>query len=107
MLLQGNTYRLPVKVRDRAGNIVTPAEITKAQFIFGEFEKFYTEGGEVEFDRATQCFLVPFSEDETFKFRGNTNWQVRLVFRDGSIDGSAPQYEDVKGSITKTRIGGV
>lgn len=107
MILQGNTYRLPIQVKDSAGNIITPSMITKAQFVIGDYEKFYEDGGEVGFDKESNAFIVPLTEEETFALRGKMMWQVRFVFLDGSIDGTIPRFEDVSRSITDTIIGGV
>lgn len=106
MLLQGNTYRLPIQIKDGSGNIITPSMITKGQFVIGDYEKFYGDGGEVQFDRATQSFMVQLSEQETFDLRGKVMWQVRFVFLDGTVDGTPVQYEEVSRSITNTLIGG-
>lgn len=105
MLLQGNTYELPIQIKDPNGNIITPDMITKGQFIVGDYEKFYPE--EVEWDTNKKAFIVSLTEQETFDLQGTIEWQSRFVFTNGQIDGTQPRKENVYKSITKTLIGGV
>lgn len=107
MLLQGNTYNLPVRVKDPKGNIVTSYNVKLAQFVFGKFEKYYGQDGVVTFDEKKKAFIVPFSEEETFELGGNIKYQARFVFDNGKISGTKPRITNILSSITKTRIGGV
>ena len=106
MLLQGNTYELPIQIKDPKGNIVTAHNVTKVQFVFADYEKYYGENGEVTFDEERKAFIVPLTEDETFALSGNVKWQARFLFDNGKISGTKPRFENVLSSITQTRIGG-
>lgn len=100
MILQGSTYRLPIQVKDSSGKVITPDMITKAQFVVGDYEKFYPDV--VDFDEDKKSFIFPLSEEETFALRGKVMWQVRFVFSNGAVDGTLPKVEDVSRSITTT-----
>lgn len=105
MLLQGSTYKMPIQIEDPLGTIITSEMVTKGQFVIGDYEKFYPE--EVTYDKRLQCFIVPLSEEETFNLKkGKEEWQIRLLFVDGTVDGSIVKYEDVKRSLIKTVLGG-
>lgn len=104
MLLQGNTYELPIQIKDSSGNIITPDMITKAQFVIGKYEKFY--GTDVTYDFLKKAFIIPLTEQETFDLKGTIEWQARFVFTTGQIDGTLPKKESVYNSITSTLIGG-
>lgn len=101
-LLQGNTYSLPIKISNPDGTSINVEDIDKAQFVIGKVEKFYGEGGVVTYDEGSQSFLIPLTEEETFGFGSSVKWQVRILFKNGKVDGTAPIAENVKESITRT-----
>lgn len=106
-ILQGNSFTLPIKVKDCSGKYITASEIAKGQFIIDELEKYYDpeNNGEVFWNDEKQSFMVPLSEDETFNFKDKTiSWQVRFRFTDGTIDGTRPKKENVYESITEIRL---
>ena len=102
--LQGNTYQLPIQIKTPNKQIVTPNDVIKVQFVFGELEKFYGEDGVVTFDNERNCFIIPLTEEETFAMSKSVSWQVRVLYVDGNIDGSSPRIENIKDSITQTRL---
>ncbi len=102
--LQGNTYQLPIQVKSDNGTIITPNDVNKVQFIFGDLEKFYGDGGVVTFDNEINCFIIPLTEEETFAMSGNIRWQVRVLYITNQIDGTKPKIENVYESITTTEL---
>ena len=102
--LQGNTYMLPVEVTNCAGEVITPDDVDKVQFVIGKLEKYYAEDGVVQYDDDNKVFLIPLTEEETFAMKGTIKWQVRVLYPDGSIDGTEPTAENVYASITTTRL---
>ena len=103
-LLQGNTYEIPIQIKDSNGEIVTPNDVNRVQFIFGDLEKFYEDGGVVTFDNETNCFVIPLTEEETFAMSGNIKWQVRVLYITNQIDGTKPKTENIYESITTTEL---
>ena len=104
IILQGNTYLLPIQVGDCNDNVITADRVTKGQFIFGKYEKFYGEEGEVQWSDELQSFLFPLTEQETFELNGVIKYQARLLLNDGSVSGSVPENYYVYESITKNII---
>ena len=96
-LLQGNTYSLPIQIGNPDGSPIDIQDIQKAQFVIGKVEKFYdgTEEGTVTYDAQTGSFLVPLTEEETFGMGNSVKWQVRILFANGKVDGTAPVAENV------------
>ena len=104
IILQGNTYLLPIQVGDCNDNVITADRVAKGQFIFGKYEKFYGEEGEVQWSDELQAFLFPLTEQETFELNGVIKYQARLLLNDGSVSGSVPENYYVYESITKSII---
>lgn len=106
-ILQGSSYRLPIKIRDCVGNLVTSDMVIKGSFTFGDITKAYGEGSnEVSYDAEKGAFVVALSEDETKSFKGVVQWQARLVLKNGSIIGTQPRTEYVYDSINNVVLSG-
>lgn len=106
-LLQGNSYQLPIMVKNAKCEIVTPEDVARIQFIFGGVVKYYGGNGVVTYNEDTKCFIVPLTEEETFSFNDSTvQWQIRIKYKDGSIDGTVPKQERIYSTITTEMLGG-
>lgn len=108
MLLQGSAYKLELHLTDADGLVVTDARVEKGSFTFGDITKLYNKDGtgEVKFDSEINAWIIPLSESETFKLNEYVEWQARLLFDDGLIDGTQTRYENVGQSIDKTVLSG-
>lgn len=107
-MLQGNTYRLGVELKDKGGRLVSDVGVKRAQFWFSGVEKVYEAegGGEVSFDKGLAKWIVPLSEEETFSFSGVVEWQARVLMDSGKVCGMIPKTEYLYDSRIKTKIGG-
>jgi len=105
-ILQGNTYELPIQIKDSEGNFVTPEMIKKASFTFGKIEKNYGELDNVYYDYYQNAWILPLTENETFILKDEVKWQVRFLFIDETIDGTLPKTEYVYSSINKKILTG-
>lgn len=104
--LQGSSYELPIVVKDCNGEAITDEMVKKASFTIGEVTKEYDgKNGEVWFDIETQSWILPLTEEETFKFTKSVDWQARFLFNSGKTDGTIPKNEYVYDSINKTYFG--
>ena len=101
-ILQGNTYLLPVQVKDCDGAVIHVDQVEKGEFTFGTLVKFYGDNGDVSWDEELQSFIVPLTEEETFAFKGVVVYQGRLLLKNGSVSGSVPTNEYIYESIGKT-----
>ena len=61
-LLQGNTYLLPIRIKDCEGEVIRGEQVARGEFVVGEITKFYGDDGEVGWSEEQQSFIVPFSE---------------------------------------------
>ena len=106
VFLKGNTYVLPVKLKQKDGSDIDITTVAKAQFVFGNIEKFYgTEDGDVEFNEDSGAFIVRLSEQDTLDLEsGVVEWQARVMFNDGSVNGTIPKVEYLYNSTTDTAI---
>lgn len=104
MILQGNTYGLAIRLRGANGAVIVADDVEAVQFTVGDLQKYYGRGGSVEFDEGRQVFVVPLSEEETFAMSGAIEWQARVAFLDGTIDGTLPRCEDVRASLTRVPV---
>lgn len=98
-LLQGNTYNLPIQIDQITNDTIE--NVVRGQFIFGKLTKFYGEEDDVvTWDSERQCFIVPLTQEETFSLKGTVQWQVRIRFVGGQVDGTRPAIENIYSSIT-------
>ena len=104
-LLQGNTYYLPIKITNSNGSVVTDENVAKIVVTLGEIDKD-SDDGDIVFDASSQTWRVSLTEDDTFILKGNTKWQARLLFKDGTVDGTIPDVCYVYKSINFERLTG-
>lgn len=98
-LLQGNTYKLPVKIDEITNRTID--NIDRGQFIFDNIVKYYGDDGDVIWDAEKECFIVPLTQEDTFSLDRNVSWQVRIKYENGDVDGTKPKIENVYNSITE------
>ena len=104
-LLQGNTYYLPIKITRPNGDIVSDNIVNKIVVTLGELEKS-SERDEIIYDSSNQTWRVILTEEDSFKLKGNVKWQARLLFSDGTVDGTIPDVCYVYKSINFTLLTG-
>ena len=95
-LMQGNTYRLPIKLK-MCGRYLSADEVLRVEFTIGEVVKHFPE--EVTYEDGR--FILPLSQEETFSLGGMTRYQVRALFFDGSVKSSQVLVTNVKRSISE------
>lgn len=105
-MLQGNTYKLPVQLEDINGNVINSDLVQEIVVTLGNLEKQYTKG-DFYFDEEKGCWVIPLTEQETFKLNRSVKWQLRVLFKDGTIDGTEPKMISIIDSINKTILSGV
>lgn len=105
-LLQGSTYKLPIKISGANGVVIADTMVQSGVFQIGGIEKRYGEGGEVWYDGEQGCWILPLSERDTFALMGVVEWQARFVMNNGEVAGTRPKMQDVYDSINKTELTG-
>lgn len=95
-LMQGNTYRLPIKLKMR-GEYLTASDVSRVEFTFGKVVKYFPEEVTFEDDR----FIIPLSQEDTFSLGGQIKYQTRVLFADGDVKSSDVCSGIVSVSISK------
>ena len=103
-MLQGSTYRLPIKIVDGCGRVLTGAMVERAVFTFNEDIAKHSDMGEVYFDNEKQVWVVGISESDSFSFSKVMKWQARFVLSNGEIVGTIPKSELVYASMQKIEL---
>lgn len=105
-ILQGSSYKLPIRVVGLNGVVVSDVMVEKGVFTIGGLEKSYGDGGEVWYDSEKQAWILPLSEKETFGLKDVVDWQVRFLMVSGEVTGTVPKGEYVYDSIIKVELSG-
>lgn len=96
VLMQGNTYRLPIRIK-MDGAYLTADDVVRVEFAIGNLLMCYPET--VRYDDG--AFWLPLSQKDTFALSGWLRYQVRVLFPDGSVKASAICGGIVSDSISK------
>lgn len=100
-MMQGDAYDLPIEIVVVDGPAVTPEDVKDVEIVIGSLRKTFV-AGEVKFDRTTNEWLFPLSQEETFKFLPTKiRGQVRLHWKTGEIEGYKLDTIDVDESTSK------
>lgn len=107
---EGNTYLLEIPLTVD-GDDIDINEISLVEFTFGNIRKIYGSyeedgeiiNGDVTYDNEQKQFLIPLSQEETFALNENTlvDYQARIKFVDGSVNGTEIQTGFLQKSISK------
>ena len=98
-MMTGDSYRVPIKL-ETANGIANPDTFEDIEVMFGDIRKTLSEGG-IEYDAEKERFLIPLSQKETFRCKGDVNVQIRCKFADGSVVGISAGTYNVEKSTSK------
>lgn len=84
-MMQGDQYRIQVHLKHEDGYAVTKSEIDDIEVFVGTVRKTLLDG--VSFDDESETFYVHLTQKETFRMRGDTKVQARLLFTSGDVVG--------------------
>lgn len=88
-MMQGDAYSLPIRIRNNAGNPVTPTDVSDVEITVGHLRKTYANGQIHYYDGV---WLFPLTQEETFGFwPGPVNARVRVSWVNGIVEGK-PLY---------------
>ena len=85
-MMQGDSYRLPIELKDADGTFVTREEVKDLEVFVGITRKILTKG-EIEFEPIENVFYVALTQKETFMMRGDVSVQARVLFLSGDVVG--------------------
>lgn len=95
---QGSTYKIPFNLKFN-GKVLTADEVKQVEFAFGEVIKNYPE--HATFDG--EHFVCPLTQEDTFALdaKKTNEYQVRVMFNDGSVKPTAAKQLSVIKSVSK------
>lgn len=97
ILRQGNTYRLPFRLR-RNGVVIKDTDVEWVEFCFEDIvTKNYPEN--ISFD--TDHFVIELSQEETFALEATVRYQIRVKYTDGTVKSTPTKYATVYESLSK------
>lgn len=85
-MMQGDSYRLPIELKDEDGTFVTREEVKDLEVFVGITRKMLSKG-EIEFEPLENVFYVALTQKETFIMRGDVSVQARVLFLSGDVVG--------------------
>lgn len=100
-MMQGDSRSLKIKILKSDKTAVTEDDVSDVEVTVGFLKKTYKEGG-VTFDAEKGVWLVPLTQEETFKFTpSHVKAQVRVLWNDGSVEGVSLGCINVLDSLSK------
>lgn len=99
-MMQGDSYGLAIEIKNAADAVVTTEDITDVEIVIGQLRKTYKEGG-ISFENG--MWIFPLTQEETFKFSPTmrVKGQVRVMFKNGFVEGASLGNVCVYESISK------
>ena len=100
-MMQGDSYGLMIEITTPEGVTVTAEDVSDVEITVGCFSKTFSNG-EINYDEDEGVWVVPLTQEETFKLPvGKVKAQVRVVWDDGSVEGCPLGELRVHESISK------
>ena len=102
ILTQGSTYKLNVPLTKDGTNIDIEL-IDIVEFMFQDIRKLYGSDGDVTYDNENKVFIIPLSQEETFKLNETSQieYQARIKYKDGEVKATPIQYGYISESLSK------
>ena len=99
-MMQGDAYGLAIEIKDATDKVVTTEDVMDVEIAIGYLRKTYKEGG-ISFENG--MWIFPLTQEETFKFSPTmrVKGQVRVMFKNGTVEGVSLGNVCVYESISK------
>lgn len=99
LMMMGDSYSLPIQLRT-AEEIANLSTFEELEIMFGNVRKTISNG-EITYDEERQMFLVPLSQNETFRQKNPVEVQARAKFFGGDVVGINLGFVDIQKSTSK------
>lgn len=100
-VMQGDAYGLPFVIKSN-GEALTPDDVTDVEITVGSLSKTYGDG-HVRYENGEWIF--PLTQKETFNLPvSQIEVQLRILFKDGALEGADLGIIDVKHSISRRML---
>lgn len=98
-MMQGDGYKLGIRILNNAGNPVTPDDVSDVEITIGYLRKTYRNA---EIAYSDGLWLFPLSQEETFRFpSAAVKSQVRVMWKNGIVEGKPMYGVRIQESISK------
>lgn len=98
-MMQGDSYYQGFRIRNNAGNPVTPDDVDEVEIVIGYLRKTYRNA---ELIYADGYWLFPLSQQETFRFWPTASKvQVRVSWKNGAVEGKVKYGVRIHESTSK------
>lgn len=98
-IYQGSTYRLPFKLKI-SGEYITPEDVKEIELSLGKILKV-TYPEVITYDYENKCFILPLTQENTFLIKKVNEYQVRILFADGSVKSTDKIPTEIVTSLSK------
>lgn len=100
-MMQGDSYSLDIEILTADGSVVTDADVSNVEITIGHLRKTYVDGA-VRYDSSTGSWKFPMTQEETFRYLpARVRGQVRVVWKNGDVEGISLEGISVKESISR------
>lgn len=98
-MLAGDAFGLPIEISldDR---VATDKDVENVEVFIGNVGKTMS-AREVYYDAESGAFIVPLSQDDTYRLRGKNTVQVRVKFANDEVLGEEAGMLVIGGSLSK------
>lgn len=98
-MMQGDSYSLNIEVLKESGEAVSLGEVSDVEITVGFLRKTYAKGEVLYTDG---IWVFPITQEESFSLPATrVKAQVRVVWKDGSVEGASLGEIRVHESISK------
>lgn len=84
-MMQGDSYNIALEILNTYGQPITEEELADIEITIGSLRKTIDDG--VRYDSGNGTWLFPLSQEESFQFPRKVKGQVRLVWKNGDVEG--------------------
>ena len=84
-MMQGDSYGLAIEVLKADGSLVTDADVSDIEITIGNLRKTTDDG--VVYDSGSGAWKFPLSQEESFQMPRRVKGQVRLMWKQGEVEG--------------------
>ena len=100
-MMQGDSYGLPIEIKNSGGTAVTPEDVSDVEIVIGHLIKTYKKN-EIGFNADSGVWIFPLTQEETFSFPAmRVKGQARIAWASGGVEGVRLEHIDVSESYSK------
>ena len=98
-MMQGDSYKLGIRILNNAGSLVTPADVKDVEITIGHLRKTYMNA-QLQYNDGV--WLFPLSQQDTFQcWPSAVKAQVRVLWTNGVVEGKPLYGIRINESISK------